>query len=146
MIAAADFIITKAERSKLNEINLENIPFGKYFTDHMLEVDYEDGEWKLSNIDNIPQIMDKICLFTKDQIDFLRKKHINNKQLNDRLNVIEKYNNMIDEDYIQDLREDYNNNKALIKRVEDFQKMTYDTIKKTLYNEGKKLKKTIRQN
>ena len=46
MIAAADFIITKAERSKLNDINLENIPFGKYFTDHMLEVDYEDGEWK----------------------------------------------------------------------------------------------------
>lgn len=46
MIAAADFNITKAERSKLNDINLENIPFGKYFTDHMLEVDYEDGEWK----------------------------------------------------------------------------------------------------
>ena len=46
MIAAADFNITKVERSKLNDINLENIPFGKYFTDHMLEVDYEDGEWK----------------------------------------------------------------------------------------------------
>ncbi|MDB5201443.1 MAG: branched-chain amino acid aminotransferase [Ferruginibacter sp.] len=46
MIAAADFNITKAERSKLNDINLENIPFGKYFTDHMLEADYEDGEWK----------------------------------------------------------------------------------------------------
>ncbi len=46
MIAAADFNITKVERSKLKDINLENIPFGKYFTDHMLEVDYEDGEWK----------------------------------------------------------------------------------------------------
>ncbi len=46
MIAAADFIITKAERSKLNDITLDNIPFGKYFTDHMLEVDFEDGEWK----------------------------------------------------------------------------------------------------
>ena len=50
MIAAADFNITKVERSKLNDINLENIPFGKYFTDHMLEVDYEDGEWKTAEI------------------------------------------------------------------------------------------------
>jgi branched-chain amino acid aminotransferase len=50
MIAAADFNITKAERSKLNEMSLENIPFGKYFTDHMLEVDYEDGEWKTVEI------------------------------------------------------------------------------------------------
>ena len=46
MIATADFNITKAERSKLNDMSLENIPFGKYFTDHMLEADYEDGHWK----------------------------------------------------------------------------------------------------
>ena len=38
--------VTKIERSKLNDIPLENIPFGKYFTDHMLEADYENGEWK----------------------------------------------------------------------------------------------------
>jgi len=50
MIAAADINITKVEHSKLNDINLENIPFGKYFTDHMLEVDYEDGEWKNAEI------------------------------------------------------------------------------------------------
>ena len=50
MIAAVDINITKVERSKLNDINLENIPFGKYFTDHMLEVDYEDGEWKTIEI------------------------------------------------------------------------------------------------
>ena len=108
---------------------------------------YEDGEWKLSNIDNIPQIMDKICLFSKDQIEILREKYPNNKALNDRLNTIEKYNNKIDEDYIQDLREDddYNGNKILIKDAEDFQKYAYNTIKKTLYNEGKKLKKTIKK-
>ncbi len=46
MTAAADIIVTKAEHSKIKDINLENIPFGKYFTDHMLEADYEDGEWK----------------------------------------------------------------------------------------------------
>jgi branched-chain amino acid aminotransferase len=50
MIATADFKVQKAERSKLNDINLENIPFGKYFTDHMLEVDFEDGEWKTVEI------------------------------------------------------------------------------------------------
>ena len=46
MIAAAGIKITKAQNSKLKDINLENIAFGKYFTDHMLEADYEDGEWK----------------------------------------------------------------------------------------------------
>ena len=46
MIAAAGIKITKAQHSKLKDINLENIAFGKYFTDHMLEADYEDGEWK----------------------------------------------------------------------------------------------------
>jgi branched-chain amino acid aminotransferase len=50
MIAAADFNITRAEISKLNETLLKNLPFGKYFTDHMLEVDYEDGEWKTVEI------------------------------------------------------------------------------------------------
>lgn len=50
MTAAADIIVTKAEQSKLKDINLENLPFGKYFTDHMLEVDYEDGEWKTAEI------------------------------------------------------------------------------------------------
>lgn len=38
--------IIQAETSKLKEIPMENIPFGKYFSDHMLEADYEGGEWK----------------------------------------------------------------------------------------------------
>lgn len=46
MIAALDINVTKAERSKLNDIPFDNIPFGKYFTDHMLEADFENGEWK----------------------------------------------------------------------------------------------------
>ena len=46
MTAAMDITITKAERSKLQDLNLENLPFGKYFSDHMLEADYENGEWK----------------------------------------------------------------------------------------------------
>jgi branched-chain amino acid aminotransferase len=46
MMAVDDIIVNKVERSKLNTLDLENMPFGKYFTDHMLEADYEDGEWK----------------------------------------------------------------------------------------------------
>jgi len=46
MTAALDILITKAEQSKLKDLNLENLPFGKFFTDHMLEADYENGEWK----------------------------------------------------------------------------------------------------
>ena len=46
MIAAADFNITKVKQSKLEGISLDNVPFGKYFTDHMLEVDYVNGKWQ----------------------------------------------------------------------------------------------------
>ncbi|MEN9571511.1 MAG: hypothetical protein RL172_2742 [Bacteroidota bacterium] len=50
MEATATFKITRSTESKLSSINLENIPFGKFFTDHMLEVDYENGEWKTPEI------------------------------------------------------------------------------------------------
>ena len=46
MVAALDIKVTKVERSKLVDTPLENVPFGKYFTDHMLEADFEHGEWK----------------------------------------------------------------------------------------------------
>jgi len=46
MIAALDIQVTKTAKSKINEIDFNNLPFGKYFTDHMLEVDYADGEWQ----------------------------------------------------------------------------------------------------
>ena len=46
MTAILDIQVTKAETSKLKDLTLENIPFGKYYTDHMLEADYENGEWK----------------------------------------------------------------------------------------------------
>lgn len=46
MIAALDIQVTKTSKSRLGEIDFDNLPFGKHFTDHMLEVDYEDGEWK----------------------------------------------------------------------------------------------------
>jgi branched-chain amino acid aminotransferase len=50
MIAELDIQVTKTSKSKLGEIDFNNLPFGKYFTDHMLEVDYADGEWKTVRI------------------------------------------------------------------------------------------------
>ena len=106
---------------------------------------YEDGEWKLSSVDNIPQIMDKVCVFSAGQINALKTKHPDNKPLQDRLGTIEKYNNMIDPDYVDELRDDLETNKNQITRCEEFQAHTYNTLKKTMYNEGKKLRKNIRQ-
>jgi len=103
---------------------------------------YEDGEWKLSNVNNIPQIMDKVCVFSAEQINTLKTKYPDNKPLHDRLNTIEKYNNMIDGDYVEDLRDE--GKQVEITHCEEFQAHTYNTLKKTMYNEGKKLKKIIK--
>ncbi|MER3497229.1 MAG: branched chain amino acid aminotransferase [Chitinophagaceae bacterium] len=46
MIETMAISVRRAERSKLQDLNLENLPFGRYFSDHMLEADYENGEWK----------------------------------------------------------------------------------------------------
>ncbi len=34
------------ERSGLKQVDFNNIPFGKVFSDHMFSATYEDGEWK----------------------------------------------------------------------------------------------------
>jgi branched-chain amino acid aminotransferase len=46
MEAVIDMKVIKTEKSRRNEVSLENLPFGKVFTDHMLEVDYKDGQWQ----------------------------------------------------------------------------------------------------
>ena len=40
-----DIKITKAEHSKLKDIDFNNIPFGKYTSDHMFVMDYANGQW-----------------------------------------------------------------------------------------------------
>lgn len=37
--------ITKAKESHLSEVDFNNIPFGRVFSDHMFVVDYKNGEW-----------------------------------------------------------------------------------------------------
>jgi branched-chain amino acid aminotransferase len=46
MVAAPAINVQKVETSKLQTLSLANLPFGKYVTDHMLEADFEEGEWK----------------------------------------------------------------------------------------------------
>jgi branched-chain amino acid aminotransferase len=50
MTATLDINITKALQSKLKTLDVKNLPFGKYFTDHMLEVDFINGEWQTPEI------------------------------------------------------------------------------------------------
>jgi len=37
--------ITKVEKSKIHSLDLNNIPLGRIFTDHMFICEYENGEW-----------------------------------------------------------------------------------------------------
>jgi branched-chain amino acid aminotransferase len=38
--------VTKVQKSKIKEVNFENLVFGEVFTDHMFTCDYEDGKWQ----------------------------------------------------------------------------------------------------
>jgi len=38
--------VTKTPKSRLSEVNFDDIPFGKVFSDHMFMADYEGGQWK----------------------------------------------------------------------------------------------------
>jgi branched-chain amino acid aminotransferase len=45
-----DIQVTRIKRSRLNELDFDDLPFGKYFSDHMLEADYANGEWQSVSI------------------------------------------------------------------------------------------------
>ena len=52
-----DFPVTRVKRSRLAEMDFDHLPFGKYFSDHMLEADYANGVWKLAAIKPYQPIM-----------------------------------------------------------------------------------------
>ena len=45
MIETLDIRITKTATSRLSETDFNDLPFGKFFSDHMFVADYADGEW-----------------------------------------------------------------------------------------------------
>jgi branched-chain amino acid aminotransferase len=42
--------INKTPRSRITDVDWENLPFGKVFSDHMLVMDYKDGQWEDAEI------------------------------------------------------------------------------------------------
>ncbi|MDB4516577.1 branched-chain amino acid aminotransferase, partial [Crocinitomicaceae bacterium] len=42
--------INRTETSRISEVDWDNLPFGKVFSDHMLVMDYKDGEWQTPEI------------------------------------------------------------------------------------------------
>ena len=42
--------INKVQKSKIEEVNFENLVFGEIFTDHMFVCDYENGQWQTPKI------------------------------------------------------------------------------------------------
>ena len=69
MIDAGDISVTKIQRSKLNDVELENVPFGRYFTDHMLEADYNDGEWTSVKIKPYQSLLRLRILWNYDTLE-----------------------------------------------------------------------------
>lgn len=106
---------------------------------------YDDGMWKLSTDDKIPEVIDKVVKFSYDKQDVLREKFADNKPLIDRLNTINKYTQFTDSEYLEGLKEEQEleqiDNSNEIKRCEEFKKKTYNTFKTTMYNEGLKIKR-----
>lgn len=46
MVETQRIKIEKIAKSRIHEINFSDLPFGKYFADHMFLADYREGEWK----------------------------------------------------------------------------------------------------
>jgi branched-chain amino acid aminotransferase len=42
--------IDKVKESRVKQVDWDNLPFGKVFSDHMLVMDYSDGEWQQPEI------------------------------------------------------------------------------------------------
>jgi branched-chain amino acid aminotransferase len=42
--------VTKTSSSRIKSIDFDNLPFGKHFSDHMLEMDYDNGAWQAPRI------------------------------------------------------------------------------------------------
>jgi branched-chain amino acid aminotransferase len=50
MIETMEIPVTRVKKSRLPEVDFSHLPFGKFFTDHMLEADYANGEWQSVSI------------------------------------------------------------------------------------------------
>lgn len=49
-VSTSDISVRKVEKSRISEVDPQNIQFGKIYSDHMLVAYYEDGAWKQPEI------------------------------------------------------------------------------------------------
>ena len=42
--------VTPTAHSRIGEVDFDNLPFGRIFSDHMLVMEYKDGEWQQPEI------------------------------------------------------------------------------------------------
>lgn len=50
MIAIADIKIEKTNKSRVTDYDVNDVPFGKCFSDHMFIAEYADGKWQKASI------------------------------------------------------------------------------------------------
>ncbi|MFK8036878.1 MAG: branched-chain amino acid aminotransferase [Crocinitomicaceae bacterium] len=41
-----NIVVEQIANSRLNEVDFDNLPFGKHFADYMFEMDFKDGKWQ----------------------------------------------------------------------------------------------------
>ncbi len=67
-----DIKISKTHKSRIGEVDFDNLGFGEFFSDHMVTVDYQGGEWKSARI--IPfgtiEILPSVCSLHYGQVVF----------------------------------------------------------------------------
>jgi branched-chain amino acid aminotransferase len=50
MIETMDISVEKVSQSRIDSLDVHNIPFGKLYSDHMFIADYKDGQWQSPRI------------------------------------------------------------------------------------------------
>jgi hypothetical protein len=103
---------------------------------------FNNGKWKTDNLNIINLVLNGIVEHSKSILDELYDIYLNNNQATNRLNTSEKYINLCDNEYLEDLKDAQENeqadNKNEIKRCEDFREMIFkDTI--NLFHDNKNI-------
>lgn len=86
--------VQRVKDSKLAQVDFSNLGFGKYFTDHMLEANYIDGEWatvKIRPYEAIPFLPALSVLHYSQTIFEGLKAH---KDENGNVNIFRPYENL----------------------------------------------------
>ncbi len=50
MVLTTNTKVIKTDKSRISEVDFDNIPFGRVFSDHMLIMEYKDGAWDQGTI------------------------------------------------------------------------------------------------